>query len=222
MITKKDFDDDDSDDEIHLWPEYLARGPSISRSTPPTEPSQQGTTSLSAPTFYAAPSSNRNNQQRHRGKFGCVEPVDHRDDHLHRVCPGRSHSLLIASNSNREFLAHAVFLDDSSSPTEPPCSSVLQVCALWDAGSNTCLITPNTVKPHWHWVSRKTQNVAGVGGKITQSIGIAIVPLKLVHSGAVRLVCCTVIDFHKVIVILFGLDFQFTHSCVFDPSNFRV
>ena len=103
-----------------------------------------------------------------------------------------------------------------------PCSSVLQVCALWDSGSNTCLITPNNVKPHWHWVSRKTQNVAGVGGKITQSTGIVIAPLKLVHSGVVKLVCCTVIDFHKVIDILFGLDFQFTHSCVFDPSNFRV
>ena len=102
--------------------------------------------------------SNRNNHQQHRGKLGCVEPVDHRDDHLHRVCPDRSHSLLTASNSNREFLAHAVFLDDSSSPTEPPCSSVLQVCALWDSGSNTCLITPNNVKPHWHWVSRKTQD----------------------------------------------------------------
>ena len=62
----------------------------------------------------------------------------------------------------------------------------------------------------------------GVGGKITQSTGIVIVPLKLVHSGVVKLVCCIVIDFHKVIDILFGLDFQFTHSCVFDPSNFRV
>ena len=47
-------------------------------------------------------------------------------------------------------------------------------------------------------------------------------PLRLVHSGTVKLVCCTVIEFHSVIDILFGLDYQFTHSCVLDPSNFRV
>ena len=76
------------------------------------------------------------------------------------------------------------------------------------------------MKPHWHWVSRK--RCGSVGGKITQSTGIVVAPLKLVHSGAVKLVCCIVTDFHKVIDILFGLDFQFTHSCVFDPSNFRV
>ena len=47
-------------------------------------------------------------------------------------------------------------------------------------------------------------------------------PLRLVHAGIVKLVCCNVIEFHSIIDILFGLDYQYTHSCVFDPSNFRV
>ena len=80
----------------------------------------------------------------------------------------------------------------------------------------------NYVKPHWHWVSRKTQSLTGVGGKITHTTGIVIVSLRWLHSGEVKLVCCTMIDFHKVIGIPFDLDFQSTHLCVFDPSNFRV
>ena len=119
-ITKKDSDDDDSDDDVHLWPEYLARKPSTNRSKASTEPPQQQPTSL------VEPQSNRNDHHHHRGKLGCVDSVDHRNDHLHRLCPDRPHSLLTALNSNREFLAHAVLLDDSSGPTEPPCSSVLQ------------------------------------------------------------------------------------------------
>ena len=35
-------------------------------------------------------------------------PADHRNDHLHKLCPCDTHSLLTASNSNRESLAHAV------------------------------------------------------------------------------------------------------------------
>ena len=46
---------------------------------------------------------------------------DHWDDHLLPVNPSH-HSLFTASNSNREFLAHAVFLDNSKSADSPPCS----------------------------------------------------------------------------------------------------
>ena len=263
-VTTKVTDDDEPDDDIPLWPEYLPRQPSTNGSEASTKASsrqnsqprndnaaaqQDGQAVITRATDDGEPYDDgqpRNNdaptQQDGRRITLSADPTadpdaadptadpdavdslpaDHRNDHLHKLCPCDTHSLLTASNSNREFLAHAVFLDDSSGPTEPPCDSVLQICALWDSGSNTCLITPNNVKPHWHWVSRKAQNVAGVGGKITQSKGIVIAPVKLVHSGVVKLVCCTVIDFHKVIDILFGLDFQFTHSCVFDPSNFRV
>ena len=132
------------------------------------------------------------------------------------------HSLLTAANANREFLAHAVFVDNTSSKADVPCSQWKQICALWDSASNTCLISPRIVKSHWQWVSRNAEEVIGVGGRSTTSRGIVMVPLQLVHSGKVKLVCCTVIDFHKIIDILFGLDYQFTHACIFDPSNFRV
>ena len=132
------------------------------------------------------------------------------------------HSLLTAANANREFLAHAVFVDNTSSKADVPCSQWKQICALWDSASNTCLISPRIVKSHWQWVSRNAEEVVGVGGRSTTSRGIVMVPLQLVHSGKVKLVCCTVIDFHKIIDILFGLDYQFTHACIFDPSNFRV
>ena len=132
------------------------------------------------------------------------------------------HSLLTAANANREFLAHAVFVDNTSSKADAPCSQWKQICALWDSASNTCLISPRIVKSHWQWVSRNAEEVIGVGGRSTTSRGIVMVPLQLVHSGKVKLVCCTVIDFHKIIDILFGLDYQFTHACIFDPSNFRV
>ena len=124
---------------------------------------------------------------------------DHRDDHLLPV-KSSHHSLLTASNSNREFLAHAVFLDNSKSADSPPCSSTVQVCGLWDSGSNTCLISPRVVQPHWQFVSKKSDNVVGVGGKHTKSKGIVMAPLRLVHAGVVKLVCCTVIEFHSIIV----------------------
>ena len=44
----------------------------------------------------------------------------------------------------------------------------------------------------------------------------------MVHSDEIRFVCYTVIEFYRKIDILFGLDYQLTHSCLFDPSNFRV
>ena len=43
---------------------------------------------------------------------------------------GLSTSLLTAENSNREFLAHAVFIDDSSDANDDPCDSWKQVCGL--------------------------------------------------------------------------------------------
>ena len=57
--------------------------------------------------------------------------------HLNRVSrlsqplyAGLSTTLLTAESSNREFLAHAVFIDDSSDADDDPCKSWKQVCGL--------------------------------------------------------------------------------------------
>ena len=61
---------------------------------------------------------------------------------------GLSTTLLTAESSTRDFLAHAVFIDDSVDAVDDPCESWKQVYGLWDSASNTYLITPHNVKEH--------------------------------------------------------------------------
>ena len=123
-------------------------------------------------------------------------------------------ALLQMSQTNREFLAHASFIDDGQ--------SWQQVCSIWDSASNTCLIRPHLVASHWEWATQVKRVVTGVGGKRTECSGIVIVPIKCTYNSEVQLVHASVIDFHLSIDFMYGLDYQNTHASIFDPAKYRV
>ena len=133
-----------------------------------------------------------------------------------------THTLLQLSQTNREFLAHASFIDWGDSAADAPCSKWKQICSIWDSASNTCLINPNLIRSHWKWASRAKRLVTGVGGKQTECYGIVIVPIMSTFAGEILYVCSTVVDFHPIIDFMYGLDFQESHRAIFDPANYRV
>ena len=94
-----------------------------------------------------------------------------------------THTLLQLSQTNREFLPHASFIDWGDSAVGAPCSKWKQICSAWDSASNTCLINPNLIRSHWKWASRAKRLVTGVGGKQTECYGIVIVPIMSTFAG---------------------------------------
>ena len=144
------------------------------------------------------------------------------DDDDSRCLREITHTLLQLSQTNREFLAHASFIDWGDSAADAPCSKWKQICSIWDSASNTCLINPNLIRSHWKWASRDKRLVTGVGGKQTECYGIVIVPIMSTFAGEILFVCSTVVNFHPIIDFMYGLDFQESHRAIFDPSNYRV
>lgn len=138
-------------------------------------------------------------------------------DNSHTYKPQPYCTLVTLSDSNQEFLAHCIFIEECRQPLK-----VNQICAIWDSASNTCLIKPHLVCEHWEWITKSARDVTGVGGKRTPVIGVVVVPLQLIHSGRRIDVCATVVDFHPVIDFMFGLDYFMAHKAVYDAANYRV
>jgi hypothetical protein len=137
---------------------------------------------------------------------------------LHEI----THTLLQLSQTNREFLAHASFIDWGDSAADAPCSKWKQICSIWDSASNTCLVNPNLIRSHWKWTSRDKRLVTGGGDKQTECYGIVIVPIMSTFAGEILYVCSTIVNFHPIIDFMYGLDFQESHRAIFDPANYRV
>ena len=157
----------------------------------------------------------------HDGCGGCKIPYRHRDDDDDDSTL-LTWTMLQLSQTNREFLAHASFIDWGDSASDAPCIKWKQICSIWDSASNTCLINPTLIRSHWEWASRDKRMVTGVGGKQTECHGIVIVPIMTTFAGKVLFVCSTVVNFHPVIDFMYGLDFQESHYAIFDPHNYRV